>query len=172
MAVYTEVGADELEAFLAAYPVGRVLSFKGIAEGVENSNYYLHTEKGTFILTLFEKRVREEDLPFFVGLMEHLSGRGFPCPRPLAAEGGRTLGRLAGKPCAVVTFLDGLSFRRPTPEHCRQLGAAMARMPISDSSSFRAQPWARQSVSCSVSRWLARLRCAICSRDWAVRRVM
>ena len=83
MAVYTEVGDEELGAFVALYDIGALLSFKGIAEGVENSNFLLHTEAGHFILTLYEKRVRESDLPFFVGLMEHLAGRGLTCPTPV-----------------------------------------------------------------------------------------
>ena len=83
MAVYTEVPEDALFAFVAQYEIGEVLSFKGIAEGVENTNYYLHTSQGDFILTLYEKRVREDDLPFFLNLMEHLARRGLNCPQPL-----------------------------------------------------------------------------------------
>ncbi|NWG47067.1 MAG: homoserine kinase [Alphaproteobacteria bacterium] len=128
MAVYTDVAADELEDFLGRYELGKVLSFKGIAEGVENSNYYLHTQAGTYILTLFEKRVAEADLPFFVATMEHLAARGISCPRPVADTQGRMLARLAGRPAVIVSFLDGLSIRRPTTEHCRLLGAGMARM--------------------------------------------
>ena len=80
MAVYTEVSDEALKAFLALYDLGEVVSFKGIAEGVENSNFLLRTTKGQFILTLYEKRVDAADLPFFVGLMEHLSRRGVTCP--------------------------------------------------------------------------------------------
>ena len=86
MAVYTDVGDADLEAFLAAYDLGALLSFKGIAEGVENSNFLLRTERGNFILTLYEKRVAEADLPFFLGLMEHLAKRGIQCPLPVRAR--------------------------------------------------------------------------------------
>ena len=113
MAVYTEVTDEALAAFLAGYDLGRVVSFKGIAEGVENSNFLLRTEAGQFILTLYEKRVHEEDLPFFVGLMEHLAARGVTCPQPVRARNGEALGRLAGRAAAIVTFLDGLWMRRP-----------------------------------------------------------
>ena len=108
MAVYTEVGDEALSAFLAGYDLGRVSSFKGIAEGVENSNFLLITSEGPFILTLYEKRVHEGDLPFFLGLMEHLAFRGENCPQPVRARNGEALGRLAGRSAAIVTFLDGL----------------------------------------------------------------
>jgi len=128
MAVYTEVGDEALGAFLAGYDLGRVSSFKGIAEGVENSNFLLITAEGPFILTLYEKRVRESDLPFFLGLMEHLALRGVNCPQPVRARNGEALGRLAGRSAAIVTFLDGLWLRRPRAEHCGQVGEALARM--------------------------------------------
>ena len=128
MAVYTEVSDEELKGALAAYDLGEVLSFKGIAEGVENSNFFLRTERGSFILTLYEKRVSEADLPFFVGLMEHLSARGVGCPLPVRNRAGEALGRLAGRPAAIVTFLEGLSVRRPASAHCRALGSGLARL--------------------------------------------
>ena len=128
MAVYTEVTDEALAAFLAGYDLGRVTSFKGIAEGVENSNFLLRTEAGQFILTLYEKRVHEEDLPFFIGLMEHLATRGVTCPQPVRARNGEALGRLAGRAAAIVTFLDGLWIRRPQARHCGQVGEALARM--------------------------------------------
>jgi homoserine kinase type II len=128
MAVYTEVGDEALNAFLAGYDLGRVTSFKGIAEGVENSNFLLITESGSFILTLYEKRVSEGDLPFFIGLMEHLALRGVICPQPVRARNGEALGRLAGRSAAIVTFLDGLWLRRPHVRHCEQVGEALARM--------------------------------------------
>jgi homoserine kinase type II len=128
MAVYTEVSDEDLKAYLAAYELGEVTAFKGIAEGVENSNYLLHTTAGSFILTLYEKRVAPEDLPFFLGLMEHLADRGIDCPTPVAGRDGKALRRLRGRPAAVVTFLNGLSPRRILPEHCRALGAALAEM--------------------------------------------
>ena len=126
MAVYTELRDDELQEFLALYAIGGLHSCKGIAEGVENSNYLLATDAGQFILTLYEKRVEEADLPFFLGLMEHLAARGISCPRPVKRRDGGALGRLAGRPAAIVTFLDGISLRRPQAAHCRQVGEALA----------------------------------------------
>jgi len=128
VAVYTEVSDEELSAFLATYDIGNVLSYKGIAEGVENSNYFLLTESGSFILTLYEKRVREADLPFFLSLMEHLVARGLNCPQPVKNRAGEALGRLAGRPAVIVTFLDGVAVRRPTARHCYALGRALAQM--------------------------------------------
>ncbi|MFT5539140.1 MAG: homoserine kinase type II [Alphaproteobacteria bacterium] len=128
MAVYTEVGDDELIAFLAGYDLGRLLSYKGIAEGVENSNYMLQTENGSYILTLYEKRVRREDLPFFLGLMDHLAERGFACPTPIHDRTGSALGTLAGRPAALVSFLNGIWPRRIAPFHTLALGEAMAQM--------------------------------------------
>ncbi|MCZ8098441.1 MAG: homoserine kinase [Alsobacter sp.] len=128
MAVYTDVPDDELAAFVARYDIGGVLAAKGIAEGVENSNYLLHTERGFYILTLYEKRVKEEDLPFFIGLMEHLAARGLTCPLPVKDRAGSALGRLAGRPAAIVTFLDGMGVRRPGVAHCAGVGEALARL--------------------------------------------
>ncbi|NIA72479.1 homoserine kinase [Pelagibius litoralis] len=128
MAVYTEVSAEDLACFVADYDLGELLSFKGIAEGVENSNYLLQAEKGSYILTLYEKRVAAEDLPFFLGLMEHLAGRGISCPVPLHAGDGKALRQLCGRPAALISFLEGLSPRRAQTFHCSALGAALARM--------------------------------------------
>ena len=113
MAVYTDVSDEELEAFIASYAIGALTSFKGIAEGVENSNYLVHTESGRYILTLYEKRVRPEDLPYFLALMEHLAARGITCPLPVQDRAGHTLKKLAGRPAALITFLEGLWVRRP-----------------------------------------------------------
>ena len=128
MAVYTEVADEELAAFVARFGIGELLAAKGIAEGVENSNYFIHTSDGYFILTLYEKRVHEGDLPFFLGLMEHLSEKGLVCPRPVRDRQGEALGRLAGRPAAIVTFLDGISVKRPSVAHCGALGEALARL--------------------------------------------
>lgn len=130
MAVYTHVDDAELIAFLATYDLGDLLSCKGIAEGVENSNYYLHTSAGSFILTLYEKRVAENDLPFFLGLMEHLSAQGVTCPQPVRNRAGAPLGRLAERPAVIVTFLDGYSIHHPEPTHCAALGEALARLHV------------------------------------------
>src|SRR5262245_48880833 len=128
MAVYTEVSDEELADFIAGYGLGDVLSFKGIAEGVENTNYFIHASRGTFILTLYEKRVLRSDLPFFLGLMEHLAARGVSCPTPVRDREGRNLRELAGRPAALVTFLDGLWVRRPTVGHCAAVGRALAKL--------------------------------------------
>lgn len=126
MAVYTDVSDEELRAFLATYDLGDLLSFKGIAEGVENSNFLLHTNKGFYILTLYEKRVVEEELPFFLGLMNHLAERGLTCPTPIRNRAGEMQGHLAGRPAAIISFLDGVSVRRPQPRHCVEVGRALA----------------------------------------------
>ena len=128
MAVYTDVPDDALEAFVAAYDIGGVLSCKGIAEGIENSNYLLQTERGVFILTLYERRVAPRDLPFFLGLMEHLASRGIACPTPVPGRDGAALRELCGRPAAIVTFLNGMCVRNIRSRHCAALGGAMAAM--------------------------------------------
>ncbi|MEO9786655.1 MAG: homoserine kinase [Aurantimonas coralicida] len=128
MAVYTDVSEPQLAEFIGAYDIGELLSYKGIAEGVENSNFLLRTTAGTYILTLYEKRVNRSDLPFFVGLMEHLAERGLSCPLPVHTRAGESLGELSGRPAAIFTFLEGMWTRRPAPQHCRAVGAALAGM--------------------------------------------
>ena len=128
MAVYTDVTDEELQHFLAGYDIGSLLAYKGIAEGVENSNFLVHTGAGYFILTLYEKRVAASDLPFFLNLIEHLSGRGLTCPQPVRNRAGEALGRLAGRPAAIVTFLDGMWIRRPGAAHCAALGEVLAKL--------------------------------------------
>ncbi len=140
MAVYTEVSDEDLDRFVAGYDIGAALSCKGIAEGVENSNFLLHTEAGNFILTLYEKRVDPNDLPFFLGLMEHLASRGLGCPLPVHDRSGATLGELAGRPAAIVTFLEGRWVRRPTATHCAQLGEALAKMHLAGADYARRRP--------------------------------
>lgn len=126
MAVYTDVPAEALDAYLASYDIGTLRSCKGIAEGVENSNFLLQTTAGRFILTLYEKRVSEAELPFFLTLLEHLASRGLTCPQPVRTREGAALGRLADRPAAIVTFLDGVWIRSPRPEHCGALGRTLA----------------------------------------------
>ncbi|MFC1672984.1 homoserine kinase [Pseudomonadota bacterium] len=128
MAVYTEVTDADLTAFVSAYGLGEVLSCKGIAEGVENSNFQLVTEGGSFILTLYEKRVDPADLPFFLGLLAHLSQKGVPCPEPVRATDGEILKVLSAKPAAIVTFLTGQWPRRVETFHCAEVGRALAEM--------------------------------------------
>jgi homoserine kinase type II len=128
MAVYTEVPNDALGVFLGQYDLGAVVSFKGIAEGVENSNFLLRTTRGQYILTLYEKRVKVEDLPFFIGLMEHLARRGVNCPQPIRNRNGEALGALCSRPATIMSFLDGVWIRRPNVVHCGAVGEALASM--------------------------------------------
>lgn len=126
MAVYTDITDAELAAFLADFDLGAPLSFKGIAEGVENSNFLLETERGRFIVTVYERRVRETELPYFIDLMQWLAAREFPCPTPVAGRDGQALRRIRGKPACVVTFLNGLSVRNPTARQCQEAGRGLA----------------------------------------------
>ncbi|MBI2255138.1 MAG: homoserine kinase [Proteobacteria bacterium] len=130
MAVYTEVPDGDLAAFVKAYDIGEVVSCKGIAEGVENSNFLIRTTKGSYILTLYEKRVNRSDLPFFLGLMEHLAAKGLSCPTPIKASDGEALRELCGRPAAIISFLEGMWPRRPTERHCQLLGSAIADLHI------------------------------------------
>lgn len=130
MAVYTDVSFEELEAFLSGYDIGEPLSFKGIAEGIENSNFYLLTDRGRYILTLYEKRVHADDLPFFLELMDHLAARGIRCPLPVHDKRGSSAATLNGRPAAILTFLDGVSLHRPRAEHCALAGEALAKLHI------------------------------------------
>jgi homoserine kinase type II len=136
VAVYTDITDVELERFLERYALGAPRTFKGIAEGVENSNFYLETEKGRFILTVYERRVSGADLPFFIGLMSHLADRGFPCPTPIPDCAGEPLQTLRGKPAALVSFLQGVSVRDPGPAHCEEAGSGLARLHLA-SAGFR-----------------------------------
>lgn len=148
MAVYTEVSFEELERLLEQYDIGQPLSFKGIAEGIENSNFYLQTDRGAFILTLYEKRVAAEDLPFFLGLMEHLAERGVHCPLPVKTRGGRALVSLNRRNAAIVTFLTGIALRRPDAAHCAAAATALAGLhkagegfPLSRSNALGPKGW-------------------------------
>ncbi|MGQ0672342.1 MAG: homoserine kinase [Hyphomicrobium sp.] len=140
MAVYTEVTDEELASFIAGYGLGALVSYKGIAEGVENTNYLVRTTAGTYILTLYEKRVARADLPFFLGLMEHLARAGVACPTPLRNSAGESLSELAGRAAALVTFLDGLSVRRPRPEHCSGVGRTLAELHLASAGFLLRRP--------------------------------
>jgi homoserine kinase type II len=128
MAVYTEVGDEALAAFLADYNLGSIVAFRGIAEGVENSNFSLRTTQGDYILTLYEKRVEPADLPWFLGLMEHLATRGITCPLPVRARDGAALRMLEERHAAITTFLPGVWPRRVRLEHCGPVGQALAAL--------------------------------------------
>src|SRR3954470_9071517 len=142
MAVYTDVAAEELAEFLRGYDIGELLSYKGIAEGVENSNFLMHTSKAAFILTLYEKRVAADDLPYFLSLMAHLAERGVHCPQPARNRKGEVCSRLAGRPAAIINFLEGMWPRRPTAAHCAGVGEALAKMHVAgqDFPLFRRNP--------------------------------
>jgi homoserine kinase type II len=140
MAVYTDVGDEDLRTFLADYDLGEVVSCKGIAEGVENSNYLLRTTAGLYILTLYEKRVAPTDLPFFIRLMEHLAREGLACPTPVKARDGEALRTLCGRPAAIVTFLDGMWPRRIQNFHCAGVGRALAQLHNAGSSFTMSRP--------------------------------
>ncbi|WP_372783038.1 homoserine kinase [Phenylobacterium sp.] len=128
MAVYTDITDEEVAGLLADFDLGQALSLKGVAEGVENSNFLLETEQGRFFLTVYERRVRAADLPFFLELLRWLAEHGFPSARPIADRNGELLKTVRGKPCAIVSFLSGLSVRRPTAAHCREAGAGLAEL--------------------------------------------
>jgi len=130
MAVYTEVTDDALAGFLEGYRIGSIVAFRGIAEGVENSNFSLRTTGGDFILTLYEKRVDPAELPWFLGLMEHLAARGITCPQPVHGRDGAALRSLAGRPACVTTFLPGVWPRRVRPAHCAPVGAALGALHV------------------------------------------
>jgi homoserine kinase type II len=130
LAVYTDITEDDLSGFLTQYDVGTLTSYKGIAEGVENTNFLLQTTKGSYILTLYEKRVDQNDLPFFLGLMHHLAGNGLSCPLPIPRFDGALLGELSGRPAAVISFLNGVWLRKPDAGHCREVGKALAAMHV------------------------------------------
>lgn len=128
MAVYTPVSADDLAGFLSRYDVGEAVSFKGIAEGVENSNFLVETTRGRYFLTLYEKRVAEGDLPWFLALMAHLAAKGLPVPGPIADRAGVHLQRLNGRPACMIEFLPGVSVSEATPAQAREVGAALAAL--------------------------------------------
>ncbi|MFY9288948.1 MAG: homoserine kinase [Alphaproteobacteria bacterium] len=128
MAVYTKVTSSDAEEFLQAYDLGTLESLTGIQQGVENTNYFLNTNKGRYVLTLYEKRVQTEDLPFFIGLMEHLAQKGLPCPLPIRGLDGKVLRHIADRPSIIITFLEGHISNRISTEDCAEVGRSLAKM--------------------------------------------
>lgn len=131
MAVYTHIDAEMLEKFLLRYDIGSPLVFKGIAEGISNSNYFLQTDVSRYILTLYEMRANTKDLPYFLEVMHHLAEAGLPCPLPVEDKKGIALQKLAGKDACIISFLDGVSVSHPTADQCASVGEVMAKMHIS-----------------------------------------
>lgn len=176
MAVYTHVTATMLQEFLIPYRIGELQSFSGIAEGVENSNYLLTLTTGAYILTLFEKRVREEDVPFFLALTEHLAGRGVPCPKPVRRPDGNALGTLAERPAAIVGFLPGRSVLQPAAPDCTALGALLADLhragadfPLRRANTVNAASWMKLLTAGSDGGDLARrarVQCGAALAAW------
>jgi len=155
MAVYTDVSDEDLSAFLSEYGIGDLVAFRGIAEGVENSNFSLRTTHGDFILTLYEKRVDPNDLPWFLGLMQHLAAQGLNCPLPVAGTDGQALRMLCRRHAAITTFLPGVWPRRVHVAHCRPLGEALARLHLAGADYAPQRPntlgpaaWAALLASC------------------------
>jgi len=128
MAVYTKLTENNLKDFFIKYDLGKVLNYKGIKEGIENTNYFIKTEKGKFILTLYEKRVDEKDLPFFIGLMRNLYDKNFPSPEPIINKNGNYISEISGKKAAIVSFLDGNAKGNLSPNNCHEIGIIAAKL--------------------------------------------
>ena len=128
MAVYTKIPKKELDIFFNRYDLGKVKKFFGIKEGIENTNYFVQTEKNKFILTIYEKRVDEKDLPFFIGLMTNLNNSDFKCPKPIINRNGNYISEILGKKAAVVTFLEGNAKKILSPDNCYEIGVETAKL--------------------------------------------
>ena len=128
MAVYTKLSENNLKDFFSKYNLGKLLKFHGIQEGIENSNYFVKTDSGKFILTIYEKRVEEKDLPFFMGLMKNIFNENFPSPEPIINKNGNYITEIFGKKAAVVSFLEGTSKKNLTPDNCYEVGIYTAKL--------------------------------------------
>ena len=128
MAVYTKLSENNLKDFFSKYNLGKLLKFQGIQEGIENSNYFVKTDSGKFILTVYEKRVEEKDLPFFMGLMKNIFNENFPSPEPIINKNGNYITEIFGKKAAVVSFLEGASKKNLTPDNCYEVGIYTAKL--------------------------------------------
>ena len=128
MAVYTKLSKNELVEFFSKYNLGKLLNYKGIKEGIENTNYFIQTEKGKFILTLYEKRTEEKDLPFFISLMRNLFDKKFPSPEPIINKNGNYISQILKKNAAVVSFLEGNAKKNLSPNNCYQVGISAAKL--------------------------------------------
>ena len=128
MAVYTKLSENNLKDFFSKYNLGKLLKFQGIQEGIENSNYFVKTDSGKFILTVYEKRVEEKDLPFFMGLMKNIFNKNFPSPEPIINKNGNYITEIFGKKAAVVSFLEGTSKKNLTPGNCHEVGIYTAKL--------------------------------------------
>lgn len=127
MSVYTKVSPEQLSAWLKDYSIGSLVELQGIAAGIENTNYFVTTTRGRYVLTMFE-RLSVEELPFYLNLMAHLARHGIPCPAPVASRGNAFLGVLNGKPATMVTRLSGAPVLDPQASHCSQVGSVLAAM--------------------------------------------
>jgi len=128
MAIYTKLSENNLKEFFLKYNLGKLLNYKGIQEGIENTNYFIQTDKGKFILTVYEKRVEEKDLPFFMGLMKNLFDANFPSPEPIINKNGNYVTEISGKKAAVVSFLDGSAKKILNPNDCHKVGVQAAKL--------------------------------------------
>jgi homoserine kinase type II len=128
MAVYTKLSENKIKEFFSKYNLGKLLNYSEIKEGVENTNYFIQTEKGKFILTLYEKRVEEKDLPFFISLMKNLFDKKFPSPEPIINKNGNYISEISEKKAAVISFLEGKSKKILSPDDCYQVGINTAKL--------------------------------------------
>ncbi|GKS69217.1 homoserine kinase [Nitrosomonas sp. PY1] len=159
MSVFTRITENELTIWLKQYKLGQLLNLHGIASGIENTNYFVITTQGKFVLTLFEKLNRNE-LPYYLNLMLHLSNHDIPCPTPIQNIDGQILGELNNKPAAIVSFLSGESLSHPTPEHCQAIGAVLAKMHLAGKSYLQYMPNPRglqwwQAKACEIDPFLS-----------------